>query len=294
MAYQLWVSPLTGYRRKGTRFSSLKKLFVESLTVREIYEPLLCCQLNSSARVAKEALTAREFDVAGVKESEEGDVIGFIITNDLNAGELKDYLIQINPNLLISDSTPISELFYILLDKEFTFVLSGNQIAGIITKADINKPSVRIYLFGLTSLFEMHLNLWVNTSYPENTWIEKVSRKRMEKAKRNFEQRKGNNQDLSLLDCLQLCDKRNLLEDSDRFLKSFGFAKESYHLFVEDIEILRNELAHSQESIISNLEWARMVEIIGGVEKFLSASDEIIEDMAAKGNGFQDVLVPSV
>ena len=228
MGYQLWVSPLTGYRRKGTRFSALKKLFIDNITVRNIYEPLLCCPQSSSASSAKDALIARDFDVAGVKETEEGEIIGFIRTIELGEEAVKDYAIKIEPHLLISDSTPISEIFSILSEKDFSFVLSGNQISGIITRADINKPPVRIYLFGLISLFEMHLNAWINHYFPKNRWIEKVPDKRMRKASQIFKIRKGDNQDLSLLECMQMCDKRNLLLIRPPFLKEFGFNDDSF------------------------------------------------------------------
>ena len=88
MGYQLWVSPVTGYRRKGTRFSALKKIFIDNVTAKNIYEPLLCCPADSRAEHAKDALKTREFDVAGVKETEGGEVIGYVITDELMGGEV--------------------------------------------------------------------------------------------------------------------------------------------------------------------------------------------------------------
>jgi len=145
MAYQLWVSPVTGYRRKGTRFSALKKIFIDNVTARSIFEPLLCCSANSIAEHAKDALKIREFDVAGVKETEGREVIGYVVTDELEDGELRKYVKLIEPELLISDSTPIADIFAAWTNRDFAFVLYGNNIIGIITKADINKPPVRMY-----------------------------------------------------------------------------------------------------------------------------------------------------
>lgn len=294
MGSQLWTSPLTGYRRKGTRFTALKKLFIDNITVRNIYEPLLCCPQDSSASSAKDALIARDFDVAGVKETEEGEVIGFIRTIELGEENVLDYVTKIEPRLLISDSTPISELFSILSEQEFSFVLSGNLISGIITRADINKPPVRIYLFGLLSLFEMHLNAWINHHFTNNSWTEKVPSRRMKKATNLYKIRKGNNQDLSLLECMQMCDKRNLLLIMPPFLEGFGFNGDVFDSFVKDVEKVRNEIAHSQDSIISNVDWTRLIEIISEAERFLHTSDSRIEHLASEGNDFHDILVPSV
>ena len=200
MGYQLWISPVTGYRRKGTRFSSLKKIFVDNVIAKSIFEPLLCCPADSMAEHAKDALKIREFDVAGVKESEDGVLKGYVVTNELVDGELKKYVKPIAHELLISDSSAIADIFVALTKRDFAFVLYGKHIIGIITKADINKPPVRIYLFGMISLFEMYLNAWVNHYYPDDMWKGVLSAKRMKAACEIYDKRKVNNQDLSLLE----------------------------------------------------------------------------------------------
>lgn len=273
MSYQLWVSPTTGYRRKGTKFEALKRIFVDNVTAKTIYEPLLCCPADSRAEHAKEALKLREFDTAGVKETEGGEIIGYVVTDELEEGEVKEYLKKIEPDHLISDSAPIADIFAAFTNREFSFILYGKHIIGIITKADINKPPVRIYLFGIISLFEMHLNSCINHFYPNDSWESEVSEKRIKDAHDTYEQRKGNSQDLSLLECLQFCDKRDLLGKSKDF---------------------RNELAHSQNSIISNITWPVFVETISCLETFLLESDTKVEHIATEGNDFQDLLLLSV
>lgn len=294
MGYQLWVSPVTGYRRKGTRFSSLKKIFIDNVTAKSIYEPLLCCPANSMAVNAKGALKIREFDVAGVKETEGGEVIGYLVTDELEDGEVRKYVKVISPELLISDSTPIADIFMALTLRDFAFVLYGKQIIGIITKADINKPPVRIYLFGMISLFEMHLNSWINHYFPDNNWEPEIPDNRIRDARDIYEKRKGNNQDLSLLECLQFCDKRDLLAKSNCFLKEFDMSKTKFDTFVKLVEKIRNELAHSQKSIISNIEWSVFVDTLSHLEDFLISSDSKVEHIATEGKDFKDLLVASV
>lgn len=294
MGYQLWVSPTTGYRRKGTKFIALRKIFIENITARNIYEPLLCCPIESNAHDAKEALRVRDFDVAGVKETVDGGVIGYVQAADLGDGNVRKFVREISTNLLISDSTPLSDLFSVLSERDFSFVISGKHISGVITKADINKPPVRIYLFGMISLFEMHLSVWVTHYYPGNSWVDTVPKKRIQEASEIYELRKGNNQDLSLLECIQLCDKRDLLAKSEQFRADFGFSRVGFDSFLKDVEKIRNELAHSQYSIIANMDWARFVQTISSAEAFLISSDEKVESIAAEGNEFQDLLIPSV
>lgn len=291
MGSQLWVSSVTGYRRKGTRFSSLKKIFVDNVTAKSIFEPLSCCPASSKAEDAKHALKVREFDVAGVKETASGGVIGFVETADLDGGEIRKYVKAIGPDLLISDSTPIADIFTALTSRDFAFVLYGKDIVGIITKADINKPPVRIYLFGMTSLFEMHLNAWIGHFFRDSSWESKVPNSRIKVARDMYEERKQKNQDLSLLECLQLCDKRDLLRTSNSFIKEFGTSKTKFDAFVKQVEKIRNDLAHSQNSIISNSEWSVFVKTLSYLEDFLMQSDSKVEDMASKGEAFKDLLI---
>ncbi len=197
MGYQLWTSLLTGYRRKGTTFAALKQIFIDNVTAKCIYEPLLSCPVDSISGSAKEELRRRDFDVAGVKEAKEGAVVGYVVAEEIGNDDFKTYIKKIGHELLLSDSTPLAEIFSILSSKDFLFVVYGNNITGIITKADVNKPPARIYLFGIISFFEMHLNSWINHFYPNDTWTDNVPEIKMKEANGLYEKRKGNNQELT-------------------------------------------------------------------------------------------------
>lgn len=291
MGYQLWVSTITGIRRRGTRFDDLKKIFIDNVTAKNIYEPLLCCYIDSESQEVKNDLQKREFDVAGVKEKNDRKVIGYVIRDEIKTGPIKKYLKIISHDLLISDSTPLAEIFSLLSKNDFTFIIYGNNIKGIITKADINKPPVRIYIFGIISLLEMHLNFWINFYFKDNCWIKEIQIDRVNNARRLYEERKGNNQDLTLLECMQLCDKRDLLLKSDSFLKKFKFTNNKFETLLKRIEKLRNDLVHSQNSIITNLGWNKFVDIITIAEKFLINSDIEVECLAKAGTEYRDLLI---
>lgn len=291
MGFELWTSPVTGYRRKGTRFSSLKNIFLNNITTKSIYEPLQSCPADSDASEAKQHLLKREFNVAGVKEAKEGDVKGYVVTNEIQHGTIRSNIKNISPDLLISDSTPIADLFSVLKNKDFVFVIQWNSIDGIITIADINKPPVRLYIFGIISLFEMHLNFWINNYYKNESWIGIINKARIDKAENIYNYRKGNNQDLSLLECLEFCDKRDILAKSSKFITKFFPSKKVFEKFVCQIEKIRNELAHSQSSIIANIEWNSFIELIKNAEDFLSKSDSIVEKMALSRNRYSDMLI---
>ena len=156
--------------------------------------------------------------------------------------------------------------------------MTKNEVTGIVAKADINKPIVRIYLFGIISLFELHLNYWIVKYYGIDGWKNLIGENRLDAASEIFKERQGQNLELTILECLQLCDKREILKQTDAFREIFKYSKTKFKDFVEDVEKVRNEIAHSQSSIIANLPWENFVATINNVKTFLLISEnEIIK-----------------
>jgi CBS domain len=196
MGYELWTSRIAGYRRKGTRASDLRKLFDDGITARAIQEPLRACLYSDDALLVGEELRRLDFDIAGIKRDEDSRVEGFVRRADLVTGLCTQYANSISPLDLIAESTPLIKVLDVLRDKKHAFVLAGDEIAGIITRADLQKPPVRILLFGLISLFEMHLTFQINERYPDESWMGVLSERRLQTAKGLWEQRKGRNEEI--------------------------------------------------------------------------------------------------
>ncbi len=283
MGYELWISPNTGIRRKGTTFKELQSLFIDNITTRYIYEPLYSCKLADDSEHVKEKLEQREFDIIGVTD-ENRKIVGFAKRTELTKGLIEQFTYKLELNQIISDSTPISQLLNVFSDNSFVFVLERNNINGIVTRADVNKPIVRIYFFGIISLFEMHLNFWINEFYNNESWKKILKEERLTDAKNIYKLRKGKNEDLSLLECIQLCDKKMILKSTVDFQKEFDMTEKQIERLLKDIEKIRNELAHSQNSIVSNLDWTDLVKTISDAESFLSKSEKTVEQKAQTFN----------
>ncbi len=86
MGYQLWVSPLTGYRRKGTRMSDLRSLFGTGITANSIQEPLKCCFYGEPALKVQAELRRLDFDIAGIRSSKDQPILEFVCTTSLQNG----------------------------------------------------------------------------------------------------------------------------------------------------------------------------------------------------------------
>src|SRR5437870_1096927 len=100
MARELWTSPITGYRRKGTRLAELRSTLA-GITARAILEPLQSCPADASATEIADLLRRRDFDVAGVKAKETGPVIGFVEACSLKGGIVGDFARDLRADCLV-------------------------------------------------------------------------------------------------------------------------------------------------------------------------------------------------
>jgi len=272
MGFELWYSETTKHRRNGTSFLEMKQVFTDNISIKQIFEWLDKVAIDERPLEVKSYLVDRDFDLLGVVDYD-GNMLGYVREVNLSDGELKDYLEQIDYNMLISNTTSFPKLLEVLTKYGFALVLNNNNIDGIVTKADINKPLFRLYLFGIVSLFEMHINFWINKYVTEN--LNKfISPDRFEAAEKILGLRQHSNDQLTILECLQLSDKRDILLLTPDFLTLFGFSKRSFEKFMKTVEIIRNEVAHSQYTITKSLDWNRLVDVIRSMELFLEKAEE--------------------
>src|SRR6266849_5515477 len=131
MSHQLWTSPITGYRRKGTRLAELRSLLGNGITAHAVLEPLQSCPEDALGLEMAPVLRERGFDVAGVQSYPEGPVVGFVATKSLTDGPIKDQIQTMMIDQLISDATPLPGLISVLKHRQQVFVLIGTQVRGI-------------------------------------------------------------------------------------------------------------------------------------------------------------------
>jgi hypothetical protein len=285
MGYQLWTSPKTGYRRRGTRLIDLRYAVGAGIITRTILEPLQCCQSDAPAVEMNRILEGRGFDTAGVQALKGGPVLGFVLTSELRDGLVKNHLKPLMSNHVISEATPLGELFTVLRGREQAFVIIGSEVRAIVTRADLNKPPVRVYLFGLLSLLEMHMQFWIHQVYSAESWKQQLKRERLDAADKLQRERRARNEDITLLDCLQFCDKRDLLLANELLRKKLGLtSKGKASSMFKGAEDLRNRLAHSQQDLVQGSTWEAHIELVTKVEELVHLSDEAVEQ-DAKASG---------
>ena len=281
MGFQLWTSPITGYRRKGTRLAELRSVLGSNITARAILEPLKSCPADALSAEMARILRQRDFDVAGVQEHRDGPVIGFITCESLKGESVRHHLQLLTADVLISDSTPLPTVLSVLKERQHCFVLVGPEVKGIITRADLNKPPVRVYLFGLISLLEMHLGFWIKATYVDNSWHNILSGRRLGAAKNLQKLRRTRNEDRPLLECIQFCDKRDIVIARAELLDKLNLGtRDQARSQLERAEGLRNVLAHSQQDLVGGSTWQETINLVEWIEAVVELSDELVEQQA--------------
>jgi hypothetical protein len=269
--------------------SDLRKLFETGITANSIQEPLKYCFYGESALEVQAELKRLHFDVAGIRTSKEQPILEFVRTASLQNGNCEEVAESVKAADIISESTPLIEVLSGLEDRTYFFILNGMQISGIITRADLQKPPVRILIFGMISLLEMHLTFLVRTLFPGEKWREVLKPKRIENAEAILQKRKERNEVIDLTDCLQFADKRDLVLVSEEMRVHLGLkTKIGAKNVLQSIEKIRDKLAHSQD-IVSGTTWEELINVVQEVERMLQRSDEIVEREAqSKANNFQN------
>lgn len=137
--------------------------------------------------------------VVGVRE--QGTVCGYV------AREAPVHIRPIVPEQTVADSASFAEVILVLGTFDCCFVTLFDTIAGVIVKADIQHPYMRMWLFGIVTMVEMETGPLIERFWPDGEWQALVSEGRLAKANLLLAERERRNQPSALLACLQFTDK---------------------------------------------------------------------------------------
>ncbi len=235
----------------------VQRLFSEAFTAKDIAEPLPSFDGDRSAEEVQQLMHEARLKVAGVRQS--GMVNGYIRIEDLSQGTCLDHARGFSPDQQIYGDSNLSDVILVLTRHDHCFVTILNSVIGFITRADMEKPIVRMWLFGIITMLEMRLTDLIKQRWPDDAWVTQCSAGRLQKARQLLEERRRRGaQHIELADCLQLADKSYLLVSKTEFLRQFGFkSKSQADQAIRDMESLRNNLAHGQS--ITTQDWPQIV-----------------------------------
>jgi hypothetical protein len=250
----------------------LRDMFENSISVNTISEKLICCSPGDNALEVRERMSIDDFDVLGVYENNQ--VSGYIEKENLEAGHCKDYQKIFHPPQLIANSTPLIDILPILKENNWIFVLEKNHVTSIVTRADLQKAPVRMLLFGQITLLEMNIQRIIESFYEHDAWQQYIWSERLENARTLFAKRKRRNEAISLLDCIQFCDKICLVVRSPELCEKLSILDKAEKQRVGAIEDLRNRIAHAQD-IVTGSSWEEVIDLTEFLGLLLQRCEEV-------------------
>jgi hypothetical protein len=262
---------------KSNKLSNLKELFERYITISVIMEDFIAFDAQQDAKKCFAYMVEKHFDVIGVRES--GHIIGYAKLSKEAKGLLYEHKASFREDEILLENTPITEVVHHLAKTPYIFVKISDEVVGIVTRADLYKPAIRIWLYGLISILEIHMLELIRKTFPDGKWKRCLSGKRQEKMLNIYEDRRKHNEEIEKIYCMEFCDKRTIIEKSEVALKATGFTSvEDFSKNLKQIESLRNEIAHSCK--VSKTQWETVSELckkieflIDNIENFLSSGN---------------------
>lgn len=256
----------SGMKQLKSSLGDLRRLFARTIALRDIAEPLVSFDHSQPAATVRGFMEAREFDVVGLREH--GVVTGFVSRRDLGEGTTGQHRCAFAPGDVLPDGEPLLSAFAALRDRRHVFITVLGHVGGIVTRGDLQKAPVRLWLFGLVSLLEMQMLRVVRERYPADAWTGLLSGERVTGARRVFAERQRRNEENDLSDCLQLGDKATvLMKDPVLFALSGFTSKRALETFFKDVGTLRNALAHANDILSGR--WPGLVDLVTRLEGLL-------------------------
>ena len=236
----------------------LLRFFARAFSAEDIAEPLRSFDETRSAREVRNIMGKTDSTVAGVRS--DGRVSGYLLAHALGDGDCGAFLHGFRQDQVISGDAALSEVIETLTRHDHCFVTVLGQVAGVIRRPDIQKPLVRMWLFGMITFAEMDFAERVHMLWPDGSWTRLLPAGRVQKAEELHAERQRRQQPCSLLDCLQLSDKAQILMQNPLQLAAFGFeTKGAAQRVVKELESLRNNLAHAQDIVAHD--WPQIVRL---------------------------------
>jgi hypothetical protein len=238
---------------------AVRRVFTEAFSARDVAEPLVSFDEDAPAAKVRAFMQARDFDVVGVRC--DGQVTGYAERSRLeDGGDCGRFGRPLAKAAVLDDSAPLLGVFRKLNEAPFAFVTVLGNVGGIITRADLQKPAVRMWLFGIVTLIEMRCSELIEQHCPNNAWKKYVAEARLEKARSLLEERARRNQSLQLFDCLQFSDKGQIIARNEELRKLTTFpSRRQAEEAVKKLEQLRNNLAHAQDILATD--WNTIIEL---------------------------------
>ncbi|OEU61884.1 MAG: hypothetical protein BA870_05955 [Desulfuromonadales bacterium C00003094] len=239
------------------------RLFTELFTARDILEPLVSFDEQTDLSEVAIVCQERSLPVIGVRKA--GWVVGYLHPDDLQGANLAQQMRPIKSQQVLEMDCSLSDVIKVLTRFANCFVALSGSVVAVISRGDIDKPIVRMWLFGMITVLEMSIVDHIKARWPADEWTAVLSTQRLTRARLLFEERLRRNQGCQLLDCLQFSDKAQIAIEDPQLLADLDLpSKRAAKQAIKNLESLRNNLAHGQ-SIVKH-DWPQIARLTQRVQ----------------------------
>ena len=264
----------------SSTLESLRRVFAEGFVARDIAEPLVSFDAATAAAEVVGLMEKRNFDVVGVRK--EGAVVGYVERADVCGTTCGENVRTIEEATTISETAPLADVVLGLADSPRLFVRVLGVVGGIVTMSDLQKPPVRMWVFGMITLMEMRATRLIELKCPEDSWKQYLSESRLQKAEALLEERRRRSQNLELIDCLQISDKGQIIARNEEIRRMTRMqSRRQTEQVIRMLESLRNNLAHSQDII--SCDWETIVGLCKDMERVIHGTEEVQKTLRENG-----------
>jgi hypothetical protein len=236
---------------------------MRTFNAQDIAEPLRSFDGEQDAVRIAAAMARKGVRVAGVRDH--GAVAGYVARERLAEGSGNTHLRRFRRDQIVDGGASLADVVLVLTRHDYCFVRVLGEVIGVIERSDMQKPLVRMWLFGFITSSEMLLRERLLLRWPEEAWAQRMSATRLTKAQALRDERRRRGQECQLLDCLQFADLAQVLLDDPEELIAFGFeSKAVAKRVIKEFQSLRNNLAHAQD--IVTYDWAQIARMAQRIE----------------------------
>ena len=157
--------------------------------------------------------------------------------------------------------------------REFYLVLGGSRIDGIVTRADLNEPAVRVLIYAILNRFELLLGGVVEGRYKDARCLALLSRHSREKAQQRLVAARSKNMVLRPTAYLNLSDLVTICAKTQNTWRTLGVnSKRELTSHYAPLAALRNKIAHPVRPLVSASEdvpelWEQIATAVGAVSR---------------------------
>jgi len=238
-------------------FAALRVL-ERAFTAKDIADPFISFESKISPGELLAGMTLAEVEVAGLHESRVP--LGFVEASFLRNEPGEVVPRRFSESQMVAPESSFMEVIEVLTRHDWCFVQSLETVVGAISRQDVQKPAVRMWLFGILTVAELEFTERIRAKWPDASWSSLLSPQRIDKARQLLAERERRKEKCELIDCLQLADKIEVLLSDASELGALGVVTPSAARRVgKQFESLRNSLAHAQRFV--EQDWPQIVRL---------------------------------